>query len=153
MELTQLDINDKETIKELFRTVFTREPWNDDWSDDGQLDAYITDIIGNRNSLTFGYFEGGRLIGMTLGYIKHWYKGTEYFIDEFCILTERQGAGVGSAFIEALEKTLVERGINHIFLQTDETMPAYNFYKKRGFTELKGHVSFAKELEKVNSEL
>ena len=148
MELTQLSIKDKDIIKELFGSVFMNAPWYDDWSNEAQLDAYITDLIGNPNSLTLGYIEDGRLLGVTMGFIKHWYKGTEYVIDEFCILTERQGTGLGSAFIEALEKFLPEHGIEHIFLQTDDTMPAYNFYLKRGFTELKGHVSFSKDLSK-----
>ncbi|MCR5121166.1 MAG: GNAT family N-acetyltransferase [Ruminococcus sp.] len=146
MELTRLDIRDKEIVKELFRAVFTNEPWNDDWSDEAQLDAYITDLTGNPTSLTFGYFEDGRLVGMTMGSIKHWYRGTEYVIDEFCILTERQGCGIGSAFFAELERVLAKMGIYHIFLQTDENMPAYDFYKKHGLTELKGHVSFAKSL-------
>ena len=148
MQLTQLGIDDKDKIKELFRAVFTREPWNDDWSDEAQLDAYITDLTGNANSLTMGYLEDGKLIGLSMGYIKHWYKGTEYFIDEFCILTERQGEGLGSAFFDALEVFLTERGIEQIFLQTDENTPAYRFYQNRGFTELKGHVSFSKIIVK-----
>ena len=146
IELTQLSAADREAIKALYCSVFMNEPWNDDWSDGAQLDAYITDLIGNPNSLTLGYFEDGRLVGVSMGLVKHWFRGTEYVIDEFCILTERQGAGLGSAFIEALERSLPERGIEHIFLQTDDSMPAYDFYKKRGFTELKGHVSFAKDL-------
>ena len=146
MELVKLGTGDKGIIKELFRSVFTNAPWNDDWSDDEQLDNYIMDLTGNRNSLSLGYFEEGKLVGMTLGNIKHWFRGTEYVIDEFCILTERQGSGLGSAFIEAVERYLSEHGVCAVFLQTDEDMPAYQFYKKRGFTELKGHVSFYKGL-------
>ena len=39
--LKRLDINDKEEIKEVFVSVFTKEPWCDDWSDKEQLDMYI----------------------------------------------------------------------------------------------------------------
>lgn len=49
MELIKLSINDKEQIKDLFQRVFTGEPWNDDWSDENQLDNYIVDLIGNRS--------------------------------------------------------------------------------------------------------
>ena len=147
MELKQLSIDDKETIKALFSRVFTNAPWYDDWSDAEQLDAYIVDLIGNRNSLTLGFFDDGTLVGLSMGFIKHWFRGTEYVIDELCVLTECQGRGVGSAFIEAIEQFILARGISHIFLQTDVDMPAYGFYQKRGFTELKGHVSFAKALQ------
>ena len=32
---------DFDLIKKLFVSVFKEEPWNDDWSDEKQLDAYI----------------------------------------------------------------------------------------------------------------
>lgn len=146
MELIELSLNDKQLIKDMFVRVFASPPWNDDWSDEKQLDAYITDLIGNHNSLVLGYFEDGVLTALSMGWIKHWYKGTEYYIDEFCVLTEKQGTGIGTRFMKGLEKYLLSKGIVQIFLQTGADMPAYSFYLKRGFTELKGHVSFAKDL-------
>ena len=46
MELRVLTIRDREAVTKLFRDVFTGEPWNDDWSDAEQLNAYIADLIG-----------------------------------------------------------------------------------------------------------
>ena len=77
-EIKELTIEKIDIIKNFFKDIFTREPWNDDWSDDEQLHQYITDIIGNRNSLAFGLFEGEQLLGLALGNIKHWYTGTEF---------------------------------------------------------------------------
>ena len=45
-----------------------------------------------------------------------------------------------------IEKAIKEKGLVHIFLQTDSEVPAYNFYKKNGFVELKTHVSFSKDV-------
>ena len=42
-ELVELSIKDIEIIKDLFRSVFMAPPWNDDWSDDEQLDNYLRD--------------------------------------------------------------------------------------------------------------
>lgn len=145
MNLIRLTIDDKEQIKSLFRSVFMNEPWNDDWSNEEQLDNYMVDIIGNRNSLSLGLMENGRFIGMTLGHIKHWYSGTEYYIEELFVKTELQGNGIGSQFVELIEKYLRDLDIHRIFLQTENEMPAYSFYKNRKFNELKGHVSFVKE--------
>ncbi len=145
-ELRQLTQNDFNSIKDLFYKVFTGAPWFDDWSDDARLTAYITDLTGNRNSLAYGFYEDGELVGISLGSIRHWFSGTEYNIDELCILTERQGRGLGKAFVSAIEEAVRDRGIPRIFLQTDTAMPAYEFYKKLGFTELTTHVSFNKDL-------
>ena len=142
----QLDESAAAIIKELFVSVFTAEPWNDDWSNENQLDLYIHDLIGQNNSLTFGLYEGAELIGISMGHIKHWYTGTEYYIDELCVSTSQQGKGVGTLFVSEIEKACKELGLTHIFLLTENNVPAFTFYKKQQFYELKNSVAFAKEL-------
>ncbi|MGN0665030.1 MAG: GNAT family N-acetyltransferase [Huintestinicola sp.] len=120
-------------IKELFFTVFSNEPWNDDWSDENQLHLYIQDLVGQSNSLTFGLFEKTELIGISMGHIKHWYTGTEYFIDELCIDTTKQGQGIGTMFLKMIEKACKELELTQIFLLTENNVPAFEFYKKMFF--------------------
>ena len=144
MELRELSNKDINEIKQLFCDIFTNEPWNDDWSDEQQLHKYITDLIGNRNSLSLGLYECDELIGLSLGSIMHWYTGTEYYIFEFCIKTEKQGKGAGTAFLKLVEEYVKSKQITHIFLQTERTVPAFEFYRKNGFTELEDHVSLYK---------
>ena len=145
--LKRLGPEDREAIKEVFVSVFTAEPWRDDWSDAEQLDLYLQDLTGQGYSLTYGlYDDTGELIGISLGYIKHWYSGTEYIINELCIRTERQGAGAGTFFIREIEKAIRELGIKQIFLLTDSNVPAYEFYRKNGFTEQTTNVSFSKRV-------
>lgn len=142
----RLGMNEKELIKELFISVFTVEPWNDDWSDQEQLNLYLCDLMGQSNSLTYGLFEDEKLIGVSMGHIKHWYSGTEYYIDELCIRTDKQGKGIGTYFLKEIEKGIKEIGLVQIFLQTENNVPAYGFYQQNGFYELKEHVSFAKQI-------
>ena len=145
--LKKLSIDDKEEIKAVFVSVFTKEPWCDDWSDKEQLDLYICDLIGQNYSLTYGlYDDTDELIGISLGYIKHWYSGTEYIINELCIKTERQGAGAGTFFISEIEKAIKELGLKQIFLLTDSNVPAYEFYRKNGFVESETNVAFSKSI-------
>ena len=144
--LRKLDTDNFDRIKKFFVDVFTNEPWNDDWSNEEQLKGYIVDLIDNVNSLTLGYFIDDEMVGLSMGYIRHWYTGTEYYIDEFCICRNKQGMGIGTNFLKAVEQYIMNEGMTHIFLQTERTVPAYNFYKKNGFFELEEHVSFAKRL-------
>lgn len=143
--IEELGLEYLEEIKRLYTEIFMNEPWNDDWSDKEQLYRYIMDLIGNNNSLTLGLFENDKLIGLAMGSIMHWYSGTEYYINEFCVKTEKQGRGIGTAFLKEVEEYVKSKQIMHIFLQTERTVPAYDFYKKNGFIELKNHVSFVKE--------
>ncbi len=145
-EIKELTIEEINIIKSFFKDVFMREPWNDDWSDEEQLHLYITDIIGNRNSLAYGLFEKDELLGLALGNIKHWYTGTEFFVEEFCVKTEKQGQGLGTEFLRLLEEGLKEKKIKTIFLMTGKEMPAFEFYKKNGFEEIINHVSLKKDI-------
>ncbi|MDE7170612.1 MAG: GNAT family N-acetyltransferase [Oscillospiraceae bacterium] len=142
----RLDESAGEAIKKLFAGVFTKEPWNDDWSDEQQLEQYMHDLIGQSNSLTFGLYEGAELIGVSMGRIKHWYTGTEYYVDELCISTPKQGQGIGTLFLREIESACVELGLTHIFLLTENDVPAFKFYKKQGFYELEHSATFAKKL-------
>ena len=145
-DFKKIGINETEIIKELFAGVFTIEPWNDDWSNQEQLNLYLLDLIGQSNSLTYGLFENGKLIGVSMGHIKHWYSGTEYYIEELCIQTNKQGNGIGTYFLKEIEKAIKELGLVQIFLQTESNVPAYSFYQKNGFCELKEHISFVKQI-------
>lgn len=145
-EIKELTIKDREMIKTFYKDVFMREPWNDDWNDENQLHLYITDIIGNRNSLAYGLYENNELLGLALGNIKHWYTGTEFFVEEFCVKTEMQGQGLGTEFLRLLEVELRVRDIKTIFLMTGKEMPAFAFYKKNGFEEIINHVSLKKDI-------
>lgn len=142
----QLDKSAAEAIQALFVSVFSREPWNDDWSDREQLRLYIHDLIGQENSLTFGLFEDGALTGVAMGRVKHWYSGTEYCIDELCVSTHSQGRGVGTRFVGEIERACRALGLSHIFLLTENNVPAFGFYKKLGFSQLEHNAAFAKKL-------
>ena len=146
IECRKIGTEEMPAIRELFAGVFTGEPWNDDWSDGEQLDLYLEDLVGQPSSLTYGLYEDGRMVGLSMGRVKHWYTGTEYYIDELCIRTDRQGTGLGTLFLQEIEHAIREAGMVQIFLQTSADVPAYQFYRKNGFQELKGHVSFQKRI-------
>lgn len=144
-ELREYSINDFAVIKALFKSVFTSPPWNEDWSDDSQLENYLKDLMEVRTPLILGLVEDDVLLGVSIGNIRHWCRGTEYFIEELCIRTDMQGKGYGTMFMALIEKYLKEHGYSQIYLQTERTVPAYMFYKSLGFDELADHVSFFKE--------
>ncbi|MBP0969068.1 MAG: GNAT family N-acetyltransferase [Oscillospiraceae bacterium] len=146
MTVRKIGSEEKEQVKEVFLPVFTDEPWYDDWSDPEQLDLYLMDLMGQGYSLAFGLFDGEELIGASLGYVKHWYSGTEYCIDELFIANQRQGKGLGTFFLGEIEKAVREMGLFQIFLLTDRDAPAYDFYRKNGYTEIPENTAFWKKV-------
>lgn len=146
-EIRELDEKDFFVMKEFFRDVFTREPWCDDWSDDEQLSAYIRDIAGCFNSISFGFFEDGEMVALCIGKKHHWWGGTEYFIEELCVRSDLQGRGVGTRFMAEIEREILKRGMKQIYLQTERGKPAVGFYEKLGFDEIEDTICFWKEIK------
>lgn len=146
MKLKELCFSDTEMVKQLFLSVFSQEPWNDDWSDEEQLNRYIGDLLAHPRALCFGLFDQGKLLGLSLGYIRFWYEGTEYRIEELCISRHYQGRGIGQDFLKRIEEQLERRQIVHILLQTERNLPAYSFYKKCGFRALEEDVTMFKKV-------
>lgn len=147
MNIKVLSANDTKKIKYIIYETFSREPWNDEWTDEKQFHQYIIDLTGNQNSLSLGlYDDAGEFIGVSLGRIKHWYTGNEYWIDDLAILPKSQGKGFGSKFIDLIEDYLKNNNINGIVLFTERDIPAYNLYVKKEFKELKKRVFFEKSI-------
>ena len=132
--LRELGIIQIEEIKTMIRSIFSEEPWNDIWTEP-QLHQYVLELMHNSNPLLLGLYEEENLIGISLGRIKHWCGGTEYWIDEFGVLPEKQRQGAGSEFLKGIKDLLTKRGIGGIVLLTERTAPAYHFYRKSGFQE------------------
>ena len=145
--IREIDSKSIKHIKELFLDVFTNEPWNDEWESDSQALFYIEDLICNRNSLTFGLYEEDELIGVSMGYVYNWWQGKEYYIKEFCISRSKQSKGYGKKFLSEIEEYLRNKDISTIWLTTEKTVAAYNFYINNGFNEFEESVFLAKGIK------
>ena len=145
MEVKALTTAHAPEIRQLILEIFSGELWNDVWSDE-QLCRYVQELLVGSGALAWGLYEAGRLIGISLGRVKHWCAGTEYWIEEFGIHPQRQGCGLGSRFLAQVEALVRERGLSGIVLLTQRTVPAYRFYQRNGFAQQPEQVFFAKEL-------
>lgn len=142
--LKELNRNDLPEIMNLFRETFTGPPWNEDWQDE-QLENYLRDLTEVRTPVILGMYADDILTGVSIGNIRHWCGGTEYHIEELFIRRDMQNRGLGTQFLQMIEEYLKERNIRQIFLITDRNMPACEFYRTHGFTELPELISFFRE--------
>ena len=145
-ELIELDESYLPAIAELYKNAFMGEPWNDDWSDRAQLENYIKDVAAYFKGLNYGLLIDRKLVAVSLGSVRHWWEGTNYNIEEFCVDPSLQGQGVGSRFMNMIEDEIRKQGLAGIFLQTDKDKPSYRFYMKNGYKELELHVSLYKSV-------
>ena len=147
-EFIELDESYLPSIAELYKNAFMGEPWNDDWSDRAQLENYIKDVAAYFKGLNYGLLIDGKLAAVSLGSVRHWWEGTNYNIEEFCVDPTIQGQGIGSHFMSLIEDEIRKQGLAGIFLQTDMDKPSYRFYKKNGYNDLELHVSLYKSVRK-----
>lgn len=134
MHIEKIGIESLEKVKTAMVKIISKEPWNDVWSEE-QLHLYVLELVENRNALPLGLYEDGDLVGISLGRVKHWCDGTEYWIDEFGILPEKQGIGIGTKFLHEIECYLKKHHIFVMVLLTDRSTPAYHFYQKNGWID------------------
>lgn len=147
MQLEKIDMSHYDQVEKCFLTVFTKEPWLDDWSNRVQLKLYLSHLLKKEISHSYGLFDGGDLIGLALGRLKYWYEGTELVIEEFCILPDYQGKGKGTYFLSQIKENLIPLGVKYILLHTEKHLPAFAFYKKQGFTLLENDVTLLLSLK------
>ncbi|MCR5281755.1 MAG: GNAT family N-acetyltransferase [Lachnospiraceae bacterium] len=148
LSLIELDESYLPQMAELYKEAFGGEPWNDDWSDTNQLNEYMKDISKAHHALNYGLMIDGKLAGLSVGKINHWWEGTNYNIEELCVSPSYQGQGIGSEFLALIEQSVREKGLAGIFLQTDSDKPSYHFYHKNGFRDLDEHISLYKSVKK-----
>lgn len=117
----------------LYRDVFSREPWCDKEPYE-QTEAYFRALESMNTFIGYClYDDANELCGVSLGFLKPYIEGMEYYIDQFCVTYAKQGKGLGSAFVELIRQDLKPKNVCAIMLQTEVTAPAFRFYQKQGF--------------------
>ena len=121
----------------LFLDVFSRAPWNDDWSET-EAEEFFRAFFSMDSFRGFLALSDGVPAAVCVGMIKPWRKGLEYYIDQFCVAPQFQRKGLGSAFLRETERLLAAEGVRGAVLHTECSFPAHGFYKKNGFCEAEG---------------
>ena len=132
---------------DLYRRVFSREPWNETWERPQAVEEFLQRHSRNSNFLGYVALADGVLVGASIGFLKPWIRGEEYYIDEYFVDSDRQGQGIGSELMAAIKADLAHKGVPAILLNTERTAPAYGFYRKAGFEELEGLVILAADVK------
>lgn len=146
MNIRLYQSDDFASCVELFVETFNDEPWNDQWSLE-QAGGYLQDF-----TLTPGFKgivaeDDGTVNGFIFGAGKRWWSGDEFFINEMCVRSTGQRAGIGTGMFAFLEEQLTAEGVKGMALLTDRGIPAEAFYLKNGFEEIERIVFLAKDLD------
>lgn len=143
-ELYELSDNLVDNCVDLFIETFSSEPWNDVYDSRNQVSEFFKNHMNNNYFVGYVLKNKGNVIALSIGMIKPWIHGKEYYIDQFCVKLDMQGQGIGSQFLKMIETDIKSRGMNAIILNTEKGFPSEKFYLKNGFNSLDELIVLAK---------
>ncbi|MBU5437276.1 GNAT family N-acetyltransferase [Tissierella sp. MSJ-40] len=123
---------------DLYMKVYSQEPWNEKWESRDVVEKFIKSHQKNSNFLSFIAIKDSKVVGVSIGFIKPWIQGEEYYIDEFFIDTDIQRQGVGAKLMSKIKESLKQKDINAIILNTQRDFPSHKFYEHIGFNVHEG---------------
>ncbi|EFM08459.1 GCN5-related N-acetyltransferase [Paenibacillus curdlanolyticus YK9] len=138
--------DDLQACVRLYMDVFNAEPWNDEWTEERAAE-HLTDFTNMPRFKGIVAVQGEVLQGFIFGSVRKWWQGDEFFINEMCVRTDVQRAGIGTSLMRHLEQVMKEEGVRNLALLTDRGMPAEFFYKKYGFEEISRIMFLTKDVE------
>ena len=117
---------------EVFIAAFSCTPWNEEWDSSSAFDR-LSACHKMPNFYGLVATEDSKVLGFAMGFTERWYKGYHYCLKELCVETTYQRAGTGRTIISALQKNLVDEGVDMIYFSTMQNSNAERFYRKCGF--------------------
>jgi ribosomal protein S18 acetylase RimI-like enzyme len=131
---------------DLFIAAFTAPPLNYGFVTREKTRRYLRCITQTPGFMGFVYIIEDTTVAFCFGTVDDYFHAPQYEIKEFAVTPALHGKGIGSAFIQAIEKQLTQNGVTALTLQTSRTIPAYRFYQKNGFFVVEETANFMKSL-------
>lgn len=135
LQLYHFDLSMLKECIDLYIDVFSKEPWFEE-NNLEEVERYFLNFYESNKFIGYVIKKEEKIIGVSIGFLKPWIKGEEYYIDQYYIDFNYQGVGIGSFFMKEIRKNLAERGVHAIILATEKQFPSFRFYIKNGFTNL-----------------
>ncbi|QVK17229.1 GNAT family N-acetyltransferase [Mycoplasmatota bacterium] len=134
MELKSYNVQEIDAYVALFLKVFEKEPWNDKWPSFERAKSYLTDLSQTPGFRGFVATKNSTIVSICFGYIMKWWQGDEYFVKEFFVDDTMQNQGIGSILYDYMVQNLQKEKVRTITLLTEKSIPAFQFYQKKGLT-------------------
>jgi GNAT superfamily N-acetyltransferase len=144
MKIRQITKNDIGECARLFSHVFSSEPWNEPWTEDGAFKR-LSHFFESKGFVGV-LLEDDHVMGFALGNTEPFHFGDLYYLREMCIDQDIQNSGYGYKLLNILEENLREQQVNSIYLTTDRQIPASKFYQKNGFNLKESMGFYAKRI-------
>lgn len=149
LDFKRFSQEDLDECSELFKKVFTADPWYDEWVSFYQTRNYLKELSDNPVFEGLVARQDSKMVAVCMGHQRSWWMGKEFVVDEFFVENERQGNGIGTRTLDLLADNLFNEGYTRLILLTNREIPAERFYLKNGFYNNEKRTVMVKELGKI----
>lgn len=146
LKIRNFTFTDMDSCVDLYKDVFSADPWKDGWISKDQVRYYLDELISNPFFEGFVVLDNSKIIGVCLGHKRSWWAGREFFIDELFVSNEMQGKGIGTNLLDYMECNPVLGDCKRLKLLTNRNMPAKKFYLKKGFNIEENRIMMGKNI-------
>lgn len=145
MNIRSMNIGDIPACADIMCSVYNNELWMCRWTKE-TAEQYLLDFFGGRKFVGYVAEENGGVIAALFAHEKVWWNNSEVFVEEMFVTPQKQGKGIGTALLGAVEEYVGQKGLAGITLSTNKYAPAPEFYKKNGFSVCEHVIFTAKEM-------
>ena len=130
---------------DLYMKTYSQEPWNESWESRDIISNFYKNHYANNYFAGFVAIKDEKIVAVSVGFLKPWIKGMEYYIDDFFVSSDYHRQGIGSEFMAGIRKELISQNIRAIILSTERNYPAHKFYETLDFKVLDDTIFLAVE--------
>jgi aminoglycoside 6'-N-acetyltransferase I len=88
MKLQPIEHQHLKECADLFISVFSNPPWNEDWEIESALNR-LEDLYDMPRQHSILAIVEDQIIGFAIGYVERWYQGKSFYLKEICIDSTR----------------------------------------------------------------
>ena len=115
--------------------AFKAKPWCENWTKEQSIQRF-EEIFSSEYALGFvAVDERGKVYGTCIGHTATYLDNNQYIIDDYSVLLQVQGKGIGSKLFSFMKEECKKLNISKILLMTNTGYPSVKFYTKNGMKE------------------
>lgn len=92
---------------DLYQDVFGKEPWFEK-SERSDVERFFLNFMDSNKFVGYVAKKDEKIVAVSIGFLKPWINGEEYYIDQFYVDYNLQGQGIGSMFLEKIKEQLIQ---------------------------------------------
>ncbi len=146
MTYTKVTQENFKKMTKAYMEVFNKEPNCDEWTEESATKKWMQVTVNPNFEGYMAFDDSQRLVGYIGGVHEVYFIGDTFVIEDFFVINEMQGKGVGTEILNWFEHHLKEKGIVMVRFFTAKIPQQQGYYEKREYQTFEEIVMMGKQL-------